>query len=192
MALSTPPARRCCGNPVAGSGSAERLRPGAGGGRFLLGLVAATVVAFGVLVVLDGPSALRTFWTRTFGWQLDRPSPFSVWDWGDYPGFPDLAVQQKVLKAGLVLFAVGLYFVPRRLDPVRAAAFAGALLIGFQIVLTHWFYLYIPWFMPCVAVALYAGRPGLAPERVTAPVPLGVAVERRDRVPGPLARRLPA
>ena len=150
------------------------------------------MVAFGVLVVLDGPSALGTFWTRTFGWQLDRPSPFSVWDWGDYPGFPDLAVPQKVLKAGLVLFAVGLYFVPRRLDAVRAAAFAGALLIGFQLVLTHWFYLYIPWFMPCVAVALYAGRPGLAPERVTAPVPLGVAVERRDRVPGPLAHRLPA
>ena len=99
---------------------------------------------------------------------------------------------QKVLKAGLVLFAVGLYFVPRRLDAVRAAAFTGALLVGFQLVLTHWFYLYIPWFMPCVAVALYAGRPGLAPERVTAPVPLGVAVERRDRVPGPLARRLPA
>ena len=90
------------------------------------------------------------------------------------------------------MFAAGLYFVPRRLDAVRAAAFAGALLIGFQLVLTHWFYLYIPWFMPCVAVALYAGRPGLAPERVIARVPLGVAVERRDRVPGPLARRLPA
>ena len=170
----------------------HRLGPGAGGLRFLLGLTTATVVAFGALVVLDGPSALTTFWDRTFGWQLDRPSPFSVWDWGDYPGFPDLAVPQKVLKAGLVLFAVGLYFVPRRLDTVRAAAFAGALLIGFQLVLTHWFYLYIPWFMPCVAVALYAGRPGLAPERVVERVPLGVAVERRDRAPGPLARRLPA
>jgi hypothetical protein len=170
----------------------HRLGPGAGGGRFLLGLLTSTVVAFGALVVLDGPSALGTFWNRTFGWQLDRPSPFSVWDWGDYPGFPDLAVPQKLLKAGLVALAVALYFLPRRLDAVRAAAFAGALLIGFQIVLTHWFYLYIPWFMPCVAVALYAGRPGLAPERVTEQVPLGVAVERRDRVPGPLARRLPA
>ena len=170
----------------------RRLGPGAGGWQFLFGLATATVVAFGALVVLDGPSALTTFWNRTFGWQLDRPSPFSIWDWGDYPGFPDLAVPQKVLKAGLVLLAVGLYFVPRRLDAVRAAAFAGALLIGFQLVLTHWFYLYIPWFMPCVAVALYAGRPGLAPERVAERVPLGVAVERRDRAPGPLARRLPA
>ncbi len=170
----------------------QRFGPGAGGGRFLLGFGTATIVAFGMLVVLDGPSALQTFYTRTFGWQLDRPSPFSVWDWGGYPGFPDLAVPQKVLKAGLVALAIGLYFVPKRLDAVRAAAFCGALLIGFQLVLTHWFYLYIPWFMPCVAVALYAGRPGLAPERETAPVPLGVAVERRDRVPGPLAHRLPA
>jgi hypothetical protein len=145
-----------------------------------------------MLVVLDGPSALDTFWTRTFGWQLDRPSPFSVWDWGGYPGFPDLAVEQKLLKLGLVVFALALYLVPKRLDPVRSAAFAGALLIGFQIVLTHWFYLYIPWFMPCVAVALYAARPGLAPERVVEPVPLSVGVERRDSVPGPFARRLPA
>jgi hypothetical protein len=170
----------------------DRLRPGAGAGRFVLGVIAATVLAFGMLALLDGPSALHTFWTRTFGWQLDRPSPFSVWDWGGYPGFPDLAIEQKVLKAGLVLFALALYLVPKRLDPVRSAAFAGALLIGFQIVLTHWFYLYIPWFMPCVAVALYAARPGLAPERVVEHVPLRVGVERRDGVPGPFARRLPA
>jgi hypothetical protein len=27
-------------------------------------------------------------------------------------------------------------------------------LIGFELVLTHWFYLYIPWFFPFVAFAL--------------------------------------
>jgi len=43
-----------------------------------------------------------------------------------------------------------------------------------------------------VAVALYAARPGLAPERVVEHVPLRVGVERRDGVPGPFARRLPA
>jgi hypothetical protein len=32
----------------------------------------------------------------------------------------------------------------------------GALLIGFELVLTHWFYLYIPWFFPFVAFALLA------------------------------------
>ena len=53
--------------------------------------------------------------------------PFSIWDWGDYPGFPDLGVVQTVLKAALVLGALALFVVPRRLDPARALAFAGAL-----------------------------------------------------------------
>jgi hypothetical protein len=36
------------------------------------------------------------------------------------------------------------------------AALTGALLIGFELVLTHWFYLYIPWFFPFVAFAVMA------------------------------------
>ncbi len=168
------------------------LLPGAGGGRFVAGFAAATVLAFGLLVVLEGPGALRDFWDRTFGWQLDRPSPFSIWDWGGYPGFPDLAPLQKVLKAALVLFAFALYFIPRRLDPVRTAAFAGALLVGFQLVLTHWFYLYIPWFVPALAVALYAGRPALGEQRVKAYETVSVAETSRQRLPRPFARRLPA
>ncbi len=32
----------------------------------------------------------------------------------------------------------------------------GALLLGFELVLTHWFYLYIPWFFPFVAFAVLA------------------------------------
>jgi len=35
--------------------------------------------------------------------------------------------------------------------------------IGFEIVLTHWFYLYIPWFFPFVAVPVIAsGRQATA------------------------------
>ena len=26
--------------------------------------------------------------------------------------------------------------------------------IGFELVLTHWFYLYIPWFFPLIMIAL--------------------------------------
>jgi hypothetical protein len=33
-----------------------------------------------------------------------------------------------------------------------------AVLIGFELTLTHWFYLYIPWFFPFVAFALLAVR----------------------------------
>jgi hypothetical protein len=43
--------------------------------------------------------------------------------------------------------------------PLQLAALTGALLIGFELVLTHWFYLYIPWFFPFVAFAvLFSGR----------------------------------
>jgi hypothetical protein len=47
-----------------------------------------------------------------------------------------------------------LAFVPRTRNVVQLAALSGALLIGFELVLTHWFYLYIPWFFPFVAFAL--------------------------------------
>jgi hypothetical protein len=36
------------------------------------------------------------------------------------------------------------------------AAFTGALLVGFEMVLTHWSYLYLPWFFPFVAFAVLA------------------------------------
>ena len=42
------------------------------------------------------------------------------------------------------------------------AALTGVLLIGFELVLTHWFYLYLPWFFPFVALALIAPLPGRA------------------------------
>ena len=64
-----------------------------------------------------------------------------------------------MLKLLLVLTAAGLYLLPWRLDVVRVAALSGALLVGFHVVLTHWFYLYIPWFVPFAAVALLATRP---------------------------------
>jgi hypothetical protein len=57
----------------------------------------------------------------------------------------------------LVLGAIAAAFVPARKTPLQLAALTGALLLGFEIVLTHWFYLYIPWFFPFVAVAVIAG-----------------------------------
>ena len=35
------------------------------------------------------------------------------------------------------------------------AALSAAVLLGFQLVLTHWSYLYIPWFLPFVLLALF-------------------------------------
>jgi hypothetical protein len=122
---------------------------------YLAGLALATALGFWMLFLEPDPlHAARVFWDRTFGWQLSRPSPFSIWDWNEYPGYPDLHVLQTVLKALLLVAAVALAFVPRTRNVVQLAALTGALLIGFELVLTHWFYLYIPWFFPFVAFAV--------------------------------------
>jgi hypothetical protein len=127
--------------------------------KFLAGLAVATLLSFSILLlepnVLD---AARTFWDRTLGWQLGRQSPFSIWDWGQYhaKGIPDLHVPHQVVKALVVAGAVVAAFLPRRKSPLQLAALTAALVAGFQLVLTHWFYLYIPWFFPFVAFALFA------------------------------------
>ncbi len=121
------------------------------------GFALATALAFWILLLEPDPvGAARVFWDRTFGWQLSRPSPFSIWGWERYPGFPDLALVQTVLKGALVVVAAALFFVPRTKNPLQLAALTAALLIAFELVLTHWFYLYIPWFFPFVALALLA------------------------------------
>ena len=59
-----------------------------------------------------------------------------------------------------------LALVPRREDLVGLARGCAAILIGVQLAVEHWFYLYIPWFFPLVMVALlgrYAGPALSAP-----------------------------
>jgi hypothetical protein len=127
--------------------------------KFAVGLVVATILSFAILLlepnVLD---AARTFWDRTLGWQLGRQSPFSIWDWGQYhaKGVPDLHVPHQIVKALVVAGAIVAAFLPRRKSPLQLAALTAALVAAFQLVLTHWFYLYIPWFFPFVAFALLA------------------------------------
>ena len=122
-------------------------------GGFLLG----TALSFWIILLEPHPlHAARLFWDRTFGWQLSRPSPFSIWDWDEYPGFPDLHHVQTGLKVLLLVAAVAVYFVPRTKNVVQLGALTAALLIGFELVLTHWFYLYLPWFFPFVAFAVLA------------------------------------
>jgi hypothetical protein len=77
---------------------------------------------------------------------------------------------QLVLEVLLVAGAGAAYFVPRRKSPLQLAALTAALLLGFELVLTHWFYLYLPWFFPFAAIAVLA--PAAEPLRaaVTRPV----------------------
>jgi hypothetical protein len=119
------------------------------------------VIVFSVLLLEPDPAhATRVFWDRTFGWQIGRDSPFSIWGWGQYhaAGIPDLGVLQQVAIGLLVLGSIACYFVPRRKTPLQLAALTAALLIGFELTQTHWFYLYIPWFFPFVAFVVLAPR----------------------------------
>jgi hypothetical protein len=136
--------------------------------RFVLGFLVATAVAFVVLLFEPSPlHAARVFWDRTLGWQLGRESPFSLWDWRQYhaAGIPDLHLVQRVLQGLLIGAALALPFWPRRKSPLQLAALTSVLLLGFELVLTHWFYLYIPWFFAFSALATLAPAPARAPRR---------------------------
>ena len=67
---------------------------------------------------------------------------------------------QRVLQVMLVAGALALAWLPRRRSPLRLAALTAAVLVGFELVLTHWFYLYMPWFFPFVALAMIGPLPG--------------------------------
>ena len=41
--------------------------------------------------------------------------------------------------------------MPRRKGPLELAALTAALLLAFELSLTHWSYLYLPWVLPFVA-----------------------------------------
>jgi hypothetical protein len=93
---------------------------------------------------------LGQFWERTVESQLDRDSPFSVW------GQADLEWLQTGLKVALVALGVLVAFVPWRRTLVQIAALAAALVLGVELILEHWFYLYIPWFLGPLLLALVA------------------------------------
>ena len=137
-------------------GPVRRPRPAVA---FAGGFLVTTIAAFSILLLDAHPiQAAETFYTRTLDTQITRESPFSLWDWAQYHarGIPDLHVVQWVLEGLLVLGAIAAAFFPSRKSPLQLAALTGALLIGFELVLTHWFYLYIPWFFPFVAYAVIA------------------------------------
>jgi hypothetical protein len=100
--------------------------------------------------------SLHTIYERTFAYQSDRASPFSVW--GLYGGLGGL---QDAVQIAAVVLAVALAVLPRRPDVVGLAAACGAVVIAAQLGIDHWFYLYIPWFFPLVMIALL-GRFGAA------------------------------
>src|SRR3954471_768031 len=144
---------------------------------FFAGFLLATAVSFSILLLDPNPiHAAHVFYDRTIKFQVGRDSPFSIWDWKQYgAGYPDLHLVQRALQVLLVIGAIAVYFVPRRKTLRQLAALTAALLIGFELVLTHWFFLYLPWFFPFVALVV------LTVEREPVPVEVPAPNERASR-----------
>jgi hypothetical protein len=92
--------------------------------------------------------SLHTIYQRTFVYQANRGSPFSIWGLYGWHG------AEVVVEALGVVLALVLAVLPRRPDIVGLAAACAAVTIGAQLGVEHWFYLYIPWFFPLVMLAL--------------------------------------
>ena len=147
----------------------DRLRP-----RELVAYAAAAITAAVLAFAFFVPDGgLREIYDRTIGFQLARESPFSVW------GQADLGPLHAVLMALAAGLALLVLFVPRRRTPEQVAALGAAVLIAVQLVVTHWFYLYVVWFLPFVLVALFAALAVDGPasnRRSRAPVSRGLAI----------------
>ena len=121
--------------------------------------IVAYVVAFGLtavvvmLPVLVGGN-FHAFWHDTITYQSGRGSPFSIWGlWGG------LNAEQHLVQGAAAALALAVAFVPERRGLIEVAALGAAVLIALQLGITHWFYLYIPWFFPLVMVALVGAHP---------------------------------
>jgi hypothetical protein len=113
----------------------------------------------------------RLFWDRTLGYQSGRGSPFSLWGLWDLPHSAQVGWQVAAIALALVVA-----FFPRVRDVRVVSALAAAVMIAFELGITHWFYLYLVWFFPLVMVALTApsGTAARSPRPVVAsrtPVP---------------------
>jgi hypothetical protein len=96
---------------------------------------------------------LSTVLERTIAYQAGRDSPFSIWGQVAWLEPARIAILIAVATLG-VLFA----FRPREKQLFQVAALGAALLIGVQLTMHHWFYLYIVWFYPLLLIAIAASE----------------------------------
>jgi hypothetical protein len=114
--------------------------------RFALAF-AATAIALLLWPALD--SGLTTVYDRTIAYQAGRDSPFSIW--GQVAWLEPLRVVILITVATLALLFA---FRPKEKKLFQVASLGAALLIGVQLTMQHWFYLYIVWFYPLLLVAM--------------------------------------
>ncbi len=111
-------------------------------------------------------SGTAQFLDSTFGYQLIQRGggiQFSIWTY--MPHVATLA--RPALAVALLLLAISPVWRRGGRDARLQAALAAALLIGAQLLLGYWFYSYLIWFYPLLAIAV------IQPPREhrTAPVP---------------------
>lgn len=151
--------------PLLATHGLQAGRRGRGLARFVVGFAVAAVV---VCLPFLGED-LSTFYDHSIRFQAERGSPFSVW------GLYGWDTAQDVVQVLAVFLAVALALVPRRADLAGLAAACAAVLLGLQLGVTHWFYLYLPWFFGLVMIALLG--------RGTSPVPGRSPVDRSSAAP---------
>ncbi|HTX08292.1 MAG TPA: hypothetical protein VME22_06750 [Solirubrobacteraceae bacterium] len=108
------------------------------------------------------PQGFSLFWAHTIGFQLGRHSFMGIWD-----QLPQLEPLRMVLEAGVVGLAAALLVWPRRRELYQVSALAGLIVIGLELTMRSWSYLYVDWYMPAALVAIL-GAPALVP--VSSPV----------------------
>ena len=113
---------------------------------------AAAVIALSAGSLMLFPHGLHAFWKATFGFQLTRDSPFSPWGmYGWHTG-------QRIAQGLLIAACIAAAWVPQRRDARQIAGGLVAVMCGAQLVLQHWFYLYIPWFIGPALVVIVAAQ----------------------------------
>ena len=157
----------------------SRLRPLSSRrtGLFVLGFAVVTAAAITWPLINPG---LHTFYERTIAAQAGRSSPFSIW--GQAESLEPLRV---AILAATGALAIALAFVPRKKSLLQVAALSAALMLGVQITLHHWFYLYIVWFFPLLLVALALLEPSEEPGPEEVPGVVRRLRRRREREPSP-------
>jgi hypothetical protein len=178
-------------DPVgAGRGPAADRAPRRGVRPMLAPLVSrgALLFAFGFAVITVAAMlwptidpGLKVFYERTIAAQAGRSSPFSIW--GQDEALEPIRV---LLLAATGILAIALAFVPRKKSLLQVAALGAALMLGVQITLHHWFYLYIVWFFPLMLIALCLLEPSEEPGEDEEP---RLVRRLRRRAPGPSPAR---
>jgi hypothetical protein len=137
-------------------------------------------VIFVSVWLLLPPEGLALVWQKTLQFQFQRHSFLSIW--GQQP---ELYWLQTLVKAATVAIAAVTLVYPRRRDTVQIAALAGAILVGLELSMSYWSYVYLAWFAPLAILAVCAvprGQPATDREQ-QAGIPQAVRPRVAIRVP---------